>query len=249
MEACKDYVDVPFTQARLEALSSVLKPSIVASLEQKRHMASFVVNLCAGRVPNAAWVVEKVATPVEAAAIDTSAPSTSETVAHHVNLDGSYHDPASANDQAAASEMQQTDVVGEACVPGPQHADAEQQTAPAPVARAPVHVPPAPAAPSLSAAPLPSQPSHSAGAAGMPFSLPAAGLQAAAGAGGFNDSSTMAADMLHGILVEAAKAKGEDTSTYVQKAIQNPAIMQVCTALCGDNASVNVLHPTGVPRH
>lgn len=66
----------------------------------------------------------------------------------------------------------------------------------------------------------------------MPFSLPAASLQQpAAGAGGFNDSSTTAADMLHSILVEAAKVRGEDTSAYVRKAIQNPAIMQVCTVL------------------
>lgn len=99
----------------------------------------------------------------------------------------------------------------------------------APIAAELHQAPPAPFIPALTAMSLSSQPSMAAGSASMPFSIPPSAIQPTSAVGAFGDSATMAADMLHSILVQAAKASGEDSSSYVAKAIQNPEIMQVCS--------------------
>ena len=51
-------------------------------------------------------------------------------------------------------------------------------------------------------------------------------------AAALESSSAAAADALHGILVQVAMARGEDTTTFVKKALKDPSVMQVLPFPC-----------------
>jgi hypothetical protein len=58
--------------------------------------------------------------------------------------------------------------------------------------------------------------------------IPEASVISAEAAAALETSSAAAADALHGILVQVAASRGEDTATFVQRALKDPAVMQVC---------------------
>eukprot|EP00892_Ulva_mutabilis_P004937 jgi/Ulvmu1/2815/UM142_0013.1 len=263
----QDSVDIQFSHASIKALAAVLKAA-TGSDDDQRQLASFVVHLCAGRVPSGSWAVDKAAAlPSTAPEFEHYAnahpvdPSSSKVITTKQGANAHTADPSSsqgANDQpppepdlaaARAAEQQQHEA--------PQFPVTEQQREAAVGVAAPeeaavgataseeafvqASVPGLAAAASqvqqlaaLAATPLPAAaavPALSAGPAasgGATFTITPATMQSHSTGvgGGFSDSATMAADMLHSVLVRAAKAKGEDTSTYVQRAIKSPAIMQ-----------------------
>lgn len=59
------------------------------------------------------------------------------------------------------------------------------------------------------------------------FQLPESSVIAPEAAAALESSSAAAADALHGILVQVAASRGEDTTSFVQKALKDPSIMQV----------------------
>lgn len=234
-------VDITFSHARLQTLSSVLAAAVVDTDDAQKHVASFVVNLCAGRVPNAAWVVDKVATPASdgpAGSVDV-APAGSGAHAHHVKLDTPQQaDNSSGQNGASLKAAMQQQFDPDLHEPPPPGLLDQSPTATAAASTMTLqHVTghPTMASTAVGATPLPAHSAGPAAGAAMPFPIPAASMQQPGpGAANFTDSATVAADMLHGILVQAAKAKGEDTSAYVQKAIKNPTIMQVWRLLPAD---------------
>ena len=56
-------------------------------------------------------------------------------------------------------------------------------------------------------------------------------------AAALESSSAAAADALHGILVQVAMARGEDTTSFVKKALKNPSVMQVISSRASASVS------------
>lgn len=224
----------------------MLKAPAGADDDHQRQIATFVVNLCGGRVPNGSWVVDKVASPGSAAPASSDGIAEPASGGSNRSTDPLTHgneqpagDPADHEAAKSQAAPQQQPAAEPSFAPEPPSPGTEAHAPPVAtptVSTATFHhltVPPPVPAPAATASAMPAHSGTPAASVGMPFQLTAATMQhqQAGGAGSFSDSATMAADMLHSILVQAAKAKGEDTSTYVQKAIQSPAIMQVWVAL------------------
>lgn len=66
----------------------------------------------------------------------------------------------------------------------------------------------------------------------VPLELPESSVIAPEAAAALESSSAAAADALHSILVQVAMTRSEDTTTFVQKALKDPAIMQVLLYCC-----------------
>lgn len=64
-------------------------------------------------------------------------------------------------------------------------------------------------------------------AAQVPLDPPDGSVMAPEAAAALESSSAAAADALHGILVQVAVARGEDTTSFVKKALKDPSVMQV----------------------
>lgn len=60
-----------------------------------------------------------------------------------------------------------------------------------------------------------------------PLELPESSVIAPEAAAALESSSAAAADALHGILVQVAMARGEDTTSFVKTALKDPSVMQV----------------------